>query len=126
VSGKAYYFATDEASKITKKIMDFVFSKEQELTLAKQALELLNSEKSSEEIAFTEKLVAQGWTKFEKETVYFYGITSVIYWWLVHPSIAGLEWQDSDYDPEENGVDTALYYELSCPLLANTTAKHHT
>jgi len=93
--------------------MDFVFTKQQKLTSAKQALDLLNSEKSSEKVAFAKNLVAQeGWIEFKKETVYDDGDTYV-YWWLVHPSVAELKWQDSAYRPEENGVDPSLYYNLS-------------
>jgi len=98
--------------------MNFTFSKEQELIATKQALHLLRSEKSSEKVAFAKNLVEEGWIEFEKETIYEYGYTYVGYWWLVHPSIAGEKWQDSDYDPEEDSVDTKLYYDLSYQLLS--------
>jgi len=92
--------------------MEFAFSNEQKLISIKQELELLNSEKSSEKVAFAEKLVSQGWIEFKKETVYDYGDTYLGYWWVVHPSVAELYGWEDPYCDSEKCHDSSLYYDL--------------
>jgi len=88
--------------------MEFAFSKEQELVSTQQKLKLLASEKDSEKTTFAKNLVAQGWQEFSLLNPEF----SKGYWWVVHSSVATLEWQDDCFDPKEEGVDMELYYDL--------------
>jgi len=87
--------------------MKFVFSRHQEFTVAEQALNLLASERDVEQEALIESLVAKGWQKIKD-----YEYVTENYQWVVHPSVAGLDWDCMLFDPKEEGVDSELYYDL--------------
>jgi len=87
--------------------MKLVFSKHQEFAVAEQALNLLASERAVEQEALIESLVAKGWQKIKD-----YEYVTENYQWVVHPSVAALDWQDDCFDPKEEGVDSELYYDL--------------
>jgi len=102
-----------QKQKTQEKIMNFTFSKERELIATEQALHLLRSEESSERISFAKNLIEQeDWKEFYVESTCSYGEITDGVWWLVHPSIAALEWQDIDFDPEKAGIDASFYYNL--------------
>jgi len=88
--------------------MKFVFSKHQEFAVAEQALNLLASEKAVEQEALIESLIAKGWQKIKD-----YEYMTENYQWVVHPSIAALDWDDMLFNPEKEGIDPSLYYGLS-------------
>jgi len=95
--------------------MEFAFSKkeelvskQQELVSIQQELKLLALEENSEKITFVKNLIAQGWQEFSSLNPEF----SKGYQWVVHPSVAALDWQDDCFDPKEEGVDSELYYDL--------------
>jgi len=94
--------------------MKFVFKKKLEVVLAQQALRLLAAEEALEKVEFAKILRKQGWQEFKVASVADdYGNFFKGYWWLVDPSEVSLKWQDRDYCPVRDGVDTVLYYDLS-------------
>ena len=92
--------------------MDFTFSHEAERQALLAQVKALSSKEVQEKVELQTSLVAQGWVVFEEETTCDYGDIYPGYWWVVHPSVVDLDWTCKYYDPDEEGVDTSLYYNL--------------